>query len=57
MSPTGESNPEARERRVNAWKQRMAGFSGERSEKEHELGETAHLTELGKKLLGLETWG
>ena len=33
MSPTGETNPEARERRINAWKERMAGFSGERPEK------------------------
>ncbi len=57
MSPTGEKNPDARERRINAWKNRMAGFGGERAEKEHELGETAYLTELGKKLLGLETWG
>ena len=57
MSPTGEANPEARERRINAWKERLAGFSGERAEKEHESGETAYLTELGKKLLGLETWG
>ena len=57
MSPTRETNPEARQRRINAWKERMAGFSGERAEKEHESGETASLTELGKKLLGLEMWG
>ena len=57
MTPTGEANPEARERRINAWKERMAGFGGERAEKEYESGETAHLTELGKKLLGLQTWG
>lgn len=57
MSPTGEANEEARERRINACKNRMAGFGGERKEKEHHSGETAHLTELGKKLLGLETWG
>ena len=57
MSPTGETNQEARQRRINAWKERMAGFSGERAEKEHESGETAYLTDLGKKLLGLETWG
>ena len=57
MTPTGEANQEARERRINAWKNRMAGFSGERAEKEHQSGETAELTELGKKLLGLEVWG
>ena len=57
MYPAGEANQEARQRRINAWKERMAGFGGERAEKEHEAGETAHLTELGKKILGLQTWG
>lgn len=56
MTPTGEANQEARERRINGWKNRMAGFGGERAEKEHETGKTAELTELGKKLLGLELW-
>lgn len=31
--------------------------SEEHAEKEHHSGETAYLTELGKKLLGLEAWG
>ena len=26
MTPTGEGNPEARERRINAWKERMAAL-------------------------------
>lgn len=30
--------------------------SEDRTEKEHRSGETAYLTELSKKLLGLETW-
>ena len=56
MSPAGEYSEEARDRRVNAWKNRMAGFGGERAEKEHETGTTAELTPLGRKLLGMEDW-
>jgi hypothetical protein len=56
MTPAGKYSEEARQRRVNAWKNRMAGFSGERPEKEHETGKTAELTPLGRKLLGMDDW-
>jgi hypothetical protein len=56
MTPAGKYSEEARQRRVNAWKNRMAGFSGERPEKEHETGKTAELTLLGCKLLGMDDW-
>ncbi len=57
MSPSGEDNEEGRNRRINGWRNRMAGFGGERKEKEHESGQTAELTLLGRKLLGLDRWG
>lgn len=56
MTPAQEDNKEARDRRINGWQHRMAGFSGERKEKEHESGKTAKLTPLGQKLLGLDRW-
>lgn len=51
-----DSRKEERERRINAWKNRLAGFGGDRKEKEHETGRTAQLTPLGRKLLGLDPW-
>lgn len=56
MTPAPKESEEGRNRRVNGWQNRMAGFSGERKEKEHERGQTAELTLLGRKLLGLDCW-
>ena len=56
MFPAGEGSEESRAKRIDAWRTRGAGFSGERAEKEFTEGKTAKLTPLGRKLLGLEKW-
>lgn len=56
MSPTREDNEEARQRRINGWRERLTGLGKEQKEKEHFYGKTAELTPLGRKLLGLERW-
>ena len=54
MSPAPENgNPESR---IKGWRERLTGLGKEAKEKEHHHGETAELTPLGKKLLGLESW-
>ena len=55
MSPAPENgNAEAR---IKGWRERLTGLGRETKEKEHYHGETAELSPLGKKLLGLESWG
>jgi len=55
MKILAEDNNE-RKRRIDAWQNRLAGFGGDREEKEHEIGKTAQLTPLGRRLLGLDWW-
>lgn len=58
MSPAPkENNEEARQNRVKGWRERLTGLGKEEKEKEHLQGKTAELTPLGRKLLGLDSWG
>ena len=57
MSPAPkENNEEARQKRITGWRERLTGLGKEEKEKEHLQGETAELTPLGRKLLGLDSW-
>ncbi|NNF35795.1 MAG: phytanoyl-CoA dioxygenase [Saprospiraceae bacterium] len=60
MMPAQEDNEALREWRINSWKNRIApegyAFPGDPRNWEETKYETAELTELGKKLLGLEEW-
>ncbi len=64
MFPVQEKDENILTRRVNAWRNNLAGvivestgWKGElRKEKEHAIGETAELSPLGRKLLGLDKW-
>jgi hypothetical protein len=60
MMPAEEDNEGLRDWRVNSWKNRIApegyAFPGDPRNLEKEVYETAELTTLGKKLLGLENW-
>ena len=60
MMPAEEENPELRDWRVNSWKNRIApegyAFPGDPRNWEQTKYDTAVLTDLGKKLLGLENW-
>lgn len=60
MTPAAEENQELRERRVESWKERRApegfAFPGDPREWERTKYETAVLTPLGRKLLGLDSW-
>ena len=56
MTPSPKDNEAARESRIKGWRERLTGLGKNEKEKEHAEGETAKLTELGKKLLGLERW-
>ena len=61
MSPAQESNLAAREWRIDAWMHRRAPegspFPGDPRNWEQTHGTTAALTPLGRKLLGLDSWG
>jgi Phytanoyl-CoA dioxygenase (PhyH) len=61
MTPAAESNAELRERRIQSWRERRApegfAFPGDPREWEKTKYETAVLTPLGRKLLGLDSWG
>lgn len=49
-------HPETRGQRIDMWKHNKAAY-GRKDNREQQLGNpTAVLTELGKKLLGLEEW-
>lgn len=60
MMPAEEDNEELRKWRINSWKNRIApegyAFPGDPRNWEQTKYDTAELTELGKKLLGLENW-
>lgn len=60
MHPAREEDTEARERRIDQWRNhRPPGtktFPGDPRRKEEEQGTTAELTSLGRKLLGLDSW-
>lgn len=60
MMPAEEDNAPLREWRINSWRQRIApegyAFPGDPRNWEQTRYETAELSELGKKLLGLENW-
>ncbi|NBO48766.1 MAG: hypothetical protein EBU80_03410 [Chitinophagia bacterium] len=60
MMPAEEDNLPLKEWRINSWKNRIApegyAFPGDPRNWEQTKYETAVLSELGKKLLGLEKW-
>lgn len=60
MTPAEEENDELREWRIQSWRDRIApegyAFPGDPRKWEQKNAETAELTELGKKLLGLKSW-
>ena len=51
--PSAESRAEAE----NWWRERLAGLGKNEKGKEHREGTTAKLTPLGRKLLGVDSWG
>jgi ectoine hydroxylase-related dioxygenase (phytanoyl-CoA dioxygenase family) len=58
MSPAPKDSEEARQGRIKAWQERrpMSNWPGDSRDWEHERQETAVLTELGRKLLGVDLW-
>lgn len=60
MMPAEEENEELRQWRIESWRERKTppgmAFPGDPRGWEQERYETAELTELGEKLLGLEDW-
>ena len=64
MYPAKEKDEDSRKHRIKAWRNRLAGNANEgtdgkwnlREEKEHAVGQTAKLSPLGRKLLGLDRW-
>jgi hypothetical protein len=60
MMPAEEDNETLRQWRINSWQHRIApesyAFPGDPRKWEQTKYKTAELTELGKKLLGLEKW-
>ena len=56
MSPAPKDSEEARQKRITGWRERLTGLGKEEQEKEHFHGETAELTPLGRRLLGLDAW-
>lgn len=60
MMPAEEDNEELRNWRINSWKNRIApegyAFPGDPRKWEQTKYEAAELTDLGKKLLGLNNW-
>lgn len=60
MMPAEEDNEPLRQWRINSWKNRVAptgyAFPGDPRDWERTKYKTADLSELGKKLLGLEKW-
>ncbi len=61
MSPAQEQNEKARQWRIDSWLHRIAPegspFPGDPRGWEREHGTTAALSPLGRKLLGLDSWG
>jgi hypothetical protein len=60
MTPAAEDNTELRERRIQSWKERRApegfAFPGDPREWERTRYETAVLSPLGRRLLGVDSW-
>jgi ectoine hydroxylase-related dioxygenase (phytanoyl-CoA dioxygenase family) len=60
MMPAEEDNEELKAWRINSWKNRIApegyAFPGDPRKWEITKQKTAELSDLGKKLLGLEKW-
>lgn len=60
MMPAQEEDTDLRQWRINSWRNRIApegfAFPGDPRNWEQEKYETAKLTELGKRLLGLQDW-
>jgi hypothetical protein len=60
MMPAEEENESLRQWRIHSWKNRIApegyAFPGDPRKWEQIKYETAELNDLGKKILGLETW-
>ena len=65
MFPSQGYDEDVRTHRLKAWRDRLAGLVIEvtgvttwklRNEKEHQTGQTAELSPLGRKLLGLDRW-
>lgn len=60
MAPAKETNEELREWRIQSWRDRNPrkgyAFPGDPREWEKKHAKTAVLTDLGKKLLGLDSW-
>ena len=60
MSPAQEENEQARQWRIRSWLHRLApegeAFPGDPRQWEQGHGDTAALTPLGRKLLGLDSW-
>jgi ectoine hydroxylase-related dioxygenase (phytanoyl-CoA dioxygenase family) len=58
MSPAPKDSEEARQGRIKAWQERrpLSNWPGDSRDWEHERQETAVLTELGRKLLGVDLW-
>ncbi len=60
MSPAEEERDELKKWRIQSWKQRIApegyAFPGDPRNWEQQHAKTADLTDLGKKLLGVERW-
>ena len=59
MYPASDKEEE-RQARIQAWQQRNPpngkAFPGDLRRREQEFGQTAALTPLGRKLLGLDSW-
>ena len=60
MFPARADDEPARQRRIELWRKRLPpdgrAFPGDPRRREEKYGQTAELTMLGKKLLGLERW-
>ncbi|MEP9398508.1 phytanoyl-CoA dioxygenase family protein [Mesorhizobium sp. KR2-14] len=60
MFPADEEDNEEREARIHSWREReaptRAAFPGDPREWEKKNAKTAELNELGRKLLGLDSW-
>jgi hypothetical protein len=60
MFPADEDDAEEREARIHSWREReapkRAAFPGDPRDWEKKNAKTAELNELGRKLLGLDSW-
>ena len=61
MAPADEGNEAARQTRLRCWEQRLPppgpAFPGDPRRVEEQSGRPAELTPLGRKLLGVDSWG